>query len=208
MANNQQRHALVGPADLWQMKREFQITYLRNSGLQPEHYLFDIGCGTLRGGVPLIQHLDAGRYFGLEIRADVLAEGLLEIKENALDAKRPCLIYGGDLAALRLATRFDFIWAFSVLIHLSDEILDDCLGFVSAQLAPAGSFHANVNVGARREWRWMGFPVTRRPMEFYQSRAEKSGLTVADVGALGELGHISGDPAGDAQRMLRFSKAD
>ena len=64
----ERRHSLVGPPDLWEMKREFQIRFLRQAGLSPEHYLLDIGCGTLRGGIPLIDYLETGHYFGLESR--------------------------------------------------------------------------------------------------------------------------------------------
>ena len=31
----ERRHALVGPANLWKMKRDFQIQFLRDMGLKP-----------------------------------------------------------------------------------------------------------------------------------------------------------------------------
>lgn len=65
-SRKERRHALVGPARLWKMKREFQIRFLRDMALKPEHYVFDIGCGTLRGGLPIIQYLDSGRILALK----------------------------------------------------------------------------------------------------------------------------------------------
>ena len=52
------RHGLVGRPELWQQKRDFQIAFLREHGLLPAHVLVDLGCGTLRGGIPIIAYLD------------------------------------------------------------------------------------------------------------------------------------------------------
>ena len=60
--SKERRHAMVGPAKLWKMKRDFQIKFLKKSGLLPKHYLLDIGCGTLRGGIPFIEYLDEKKY--------------------------------------------------------------------------------------------------------------------------------------------------
>ena len=78
------RHGMVGPADLWEMKRRFQIEFLKGVGLQPHHHLLDLGCGTMRGGIPLIQYLDVGHYTGVDVRPAVLEEGCREIEENGL----------------------------------------------------------------------------------------------------------------------------
>ena len=71
----ERRHSLVGPPKLWKLKRDFQINFLKNAGLEPQHYLLDIGCGTLRGGIPLIDYLNVGNYTGIERRRKVLEEG-------------------------------------------------------------------------------------------------------------------------------------
>jgi T5SS/PEP-CTERM-associated repeat protein len=70
-----------------------------------------------------------------------------------------------------------------------------------------GSFHANVNIGDRAEGSWQGFPVVSRSLEFYNTEAAaRNGLTVRDLGTLGDLGHQSGFKLQDAQRMLEFRK--
>ena len=99
------RHALVGPPDLWEMKRQFQIDFLRGVGLQPQHRLLDLGCGTLRGGIPLIAHLDPGNYAGVEVRRDVLDEGRRELAEAGLAGKSPQLVHCERLAVLDLGRR-------------------------------------------------------------------------------------------------------
>ncbi len=199
------RHSLVGTAHLWKQKRDFQFHYLKGAGLEPRHYLLDIGCGTLRGGIPLIRHLDEGHYHGIETRAEVLEEGRKELADAGLEGKNPTLIVAEDLRAVDLGRTFDFIWAFSVLFHMTDEILDACLAMVAKHL-DAGSFHANVNIGDRAERRWQGFPVVFRSLEFYTEAAERNGMSVWDLGILRDFGHRARIRVQDEQRMLEFRK--
>jgi SAM-dependent methyltransferase len=201
----ERRHALVGPARLWQVKRDFQIAFLRDHGLRPGDRLADIGCGTLRGGIPIIDYLDAGNYHGFEVRAHVLDEGRRELAASGLEHKRPVLAQCDDLGAVAFDERFDVIWGFSVLIHMSDDVLDRALAFVARHLAPAGVFYANVSFEARPDGQWQGFPVVHRPWEFYRDAAARHGLAVEQLGTLSSLGHA---PAlGDSQMMLRFARA-
>ncbi len=205
-AASELRHALVGPADLWQMKRQFQIEFLRARGLQPGNYLLDLGCGTLRGGIPLIDYLHEGHYTGLEVRADVLAEGRQELAEAGLLGKNPTLMQCDRLDSLDLPVRFDFVWAFAVLIHMSDSILETALAAVARHLAPGGCFFGNVNIGGSPEGHWQGFPVVCRSWEYYQAAFLRHGLQVKDIGSLTELGHHHprlGQERMDRQRMLQ-----
>ena len=100
LSKKEQRHYLVGAAHLWEMKQKFQINFLKENGLKPEDKLVDIGCGTLRGGIPLIEYLNEGNYCGLEVRADVLNEGRKELKEEGLENKKPELVHFNDFNEL------------------------------------------------------------------------------------------------------------
>lgn len=203
----ERRHALVGPAAHWELKRDFQIAFLRERGLQPQHRLLDIGCGTLRGGVPLIDYLEPGHYCGLEAREEVLEEGRAELQEAGLTAKAPILICSQDITQASVDMSFDFAWAFSVLIHMSDDISGNTLDFVAAHLTDAGVFYANVNVGVRAEGAWQGFPVVWRSLAFYEEACSTRGLQLEEIGSLRELGHLTGIESQDAQRMLAIKKA-
>ena len=200
------RHSLVGSKRLWKMKRDFQINFLKGVGLRPEHRLLDIGCGTLRGGIPFIEYLDAGNYCGLESRENVLAEAKLELRDSGLENKKPALVHSPDLAALELGRKFDFVWAFSVLIHMNDEILNECLKLVATHLDDQGIFYANVNFGEHHEGSWQGFPVVFRSEDFYKEVAARHNLKVAAIGTLGSLGHDSGVELQDQGQMLKFTK--
>jgi cyclopropane fatty-acyl-phospholipid synthase-like methyltransferase len=202
-----QRHALVGPAHLWKAKRAFQIQFLKQVGLQPHHYLLDIGCGTLRGGVPMIAYLEKGHYFGIESRADVLEEGKQELAQSHLEHKEPILVAASDVSHVNLRQHFDYIWAFSVLIHMTDKILGDCLNLIQSHLAYDGYFYANAKIGPRVDGTWgkfPEFPLVTRSLEFYQEISERNGLHLTDMGPLKALGHSC---TGDEQHMLRIRKA-
>jgi len=204
--NAERRHALVGPADLWKMKRSFQIRFLKEMKLKPEHYLLDIGCGTLRGGIPLIDWLQDGHYFGIETRAKALDEGRRELKEAGLEGKNSTLLLTSDISQLNIELTFDYVWAFSVLIHMTDEILNHTLAFVTKHLSEKGVFYANVNIGdTREEGDWCGFPVVSRTFEFYSHMCAMNGVIVSDLGPLKSLGHVSNVTSQDTQRMLSIT---
>jgi SAM-dependent methyltransferase len=203
----EKRHFKAGPLHLWQMKRDFQIRFLKEAGLQPAHRLLDIGCGTLRGGIPIIAYLQPGHYYGIEARRGVWEEALKELDEAGLQGKEPVLLNSGDLAALKIGATFEFVWAFSVLIHMSDETAADCIGLAAHHLKESGLFYANASIGPRHDnlIGWQGFPVVTRSWEFYQELGQRHGLRISDLGTLASLRHISGIPAVDTQHMLRFA---
>jgi SAM-dependent methyltransferase len=200
------RHSLVGPPDQWKQKRDFQRSFLLGSGLQPSHQLLDIGCGTLRGGIPLIEYLEEGNYVGLEPREKALDKGKAELREAGLSDKEPLLIQG-DTSSAEIARRFDVIWAFSVLFHMTDNVLDDTLRFVQEHLAAKGVFYANVKIGDQEDKEWMDYPVVWRTPEAYETACRNHGLSVEDLGPIGELGHETGDPTQDEQRMLKIQRS-
>jgi SAM-dependent methyltransferase len=200
------RHALVGDARLADMKRAFQIAFLRSSGLRPGHTLLDLGCGTLRGGIPIIAYLEQGHYCGIDIRPEVLVEARKELEESGLSDKAPLLLNTSEAAEKLAGRRFDWIWAFSVLIHLSDDILRDTLPFVERHLADAGTFFANVRIGNDPSGHWQGLPVVTRSLPFYQAEADRVGLATRVVGPLRDLGHVSGRAGQDDQIMLAFTR--
>lgn len=199
------RHSLVGPAKLWRMKRDFQIAFLQQVGLHPSHLLAEIGCGTLRGGIPIIRFLEPGHYTGIEVRPEALVEARQELAETNLLDQNPELILADSLNMLDLNKCFDFIWAFSVLFHMDDDALTDALIFISTHLSPSGAFYANVNIGEHSTGSWQGFPVIWRRLDFYRHAFNEAGLQLDDIGSLYDFGHRSGITEQDSQHILKGS---
>lgn len=189
------------------MKRDFQIAFLRRAGLESHHRFCDLGCGTLRGGIPVIRYLEEGRYFGCDVRAEAIGEGCLEIAEHGLADKNPTVLLSRNFTDFALSWRFDFIWAFSVLFHLEDDMLDRILGFAARHLAADGVFYANVNTGEKSDGAWREFALVTRELSFYEDRCRLHGLDISDIGPLRELGHRTNVASQDEQRMLKITKS-
>ena len=197
----QKRHAHVGAPELYKKSRDFQIKFLKVMRLMPEDYLLDIGCGTLVGGIPIINYLEKSHYYGIETRPDVLEEARKELLASKLTHKMPVLL-SEDISSVNLDKKFNFVWAYAVLIHLKNEILEDCFAFVSSHLSKQGKFYASVNIGNKKDDSWKGFPVVWRTLDFYKKVGSSYGLTVQDIGSRQEFGLAYPDN----QRMLEISK--
>ena len=176
------RRSLAGPIKLWDRQRQFQIAFLKAHGLNPHHILLDYGCGPLRGGIPIIEYLDEGNYYGADISKDALDEAEKELQENELDHKLPTLTHVKNLETLRLHTVFDIIWAFSTAIHMPDDVLGTFLGFCNRHLKKSGVLYMNVNIGKRRTGgRFLDFDTYVRPLKFYGDIVSKRRLKIVAI---------------------------
>lgn len=205
LTKEQKRHKHVGNPKYWQLKQKFQLDFLKKAGLSPTDKLLDIGCGTLRGGIPIIKYLEQTNYYGIEVRKEVLDEGFKEaLEKNAMD-KKPQLILFDNFSDLKIKENFEFVFAFSVLIHMTDDIIEKCFHFVSSHLKPNGSFYANVNLDQSQKGSWQGFPVMHKSKDFYFALAEANDLKMEVKGPLSKFGHNTKDPKQDNQTMLMFT---
>ena len=108
---------------MWDEIGKLQFDFLVERGLRPDHYLLDIGCGSLRGGVHFIRYLSEGHYFGVEKEESLLEAGRsVELKRYALEEKEPQLfaVDDFDLSALPSQVEFDFMLAQSVFTQMEE----------------------------------------------------------------------------------------
>lgn len=105
---SQRRHATLGATPLTDGHDEF--TALEQFGLRPDHVVVDFGCGSLRIGRHLIDYLQTGNYWGLDI-TDVFFSGA------AYDGAKEPHLHVISSATLRRAHRArpDFILIEGVL---------------------------------------------------------------------------------------------
>jgi SAM-dependent methyltransferase len=197
-------HAQVGPPELWDIKRKFQHDFCLEMGLKKKHRFLDIGCGVLRGGIPIISHLYSGRYIGVDVREETIKIAHEELMAHKLVYKKPELLVCEDIGDLPVEGPIDFVWAFSVLFHMHDEILVKCMSTVKRILAADGVFYANVDTSSKLDGSWKGFPKVHRSLETMTALAEDAGFSASSVGALKDLGHVTGKAGQDNQVMLRF----
>ena len=128
---------------LWEELGTLQFEFLRARGLEPHHRLLDIGCGSLRGGVHFVRYLEAGRYTGIDISAEVLRAGQDLLDREGLDDKGARLIHVTDNSFSELAgERFDFLLAQSVLSHLPVAAIGDLFTNVTRVMEPHSRWYA------------------------------------------------------------------
>lgn len=199
---------------LWDELGEWQLRLLLEHGLLPEHYLLDIGCGCLRGGVKFISYLKRGRYFGVDKDPALLKAGL-EIELNRAHlGKSPVLREMADFDFASLGRQFDYALAQSVFTHLPLNSIIRCILYVEKALASGGKFLATFF--ASEESRFVLTPMTHHcldgelqtyldqdPYHYHPSVFSWICHDISlDCEYLGECGHPRD------QRLLVFTKRD
>lgn len=127
---------------MWKEIGKLQFNFLVEQGLRPEHYLIDVGCGSLRGGIHFIRYLESGHYFGIDINKDLLDAGKHELKRNNLAHKSPTLVEMGNFDILSLKQKFDYALAQSVFTHLPLNNIIRCIINIEKSLVQGGRFYA------------------------------------------------------------------
>jgi SAM-dependent methyltransferase len=130
-------------ADPWDETGKPQFEYLVKEGLTPEHYLLDVGCGALRGGIHFIRYLEAGHYVGVDKNKKELDRGRnVKLRKYRLRDKRPVLVEMADFDFPSLDQSFDYALAQSVFTHLPLNGILRCVLKIDKVLVPGGRFYA------------------------------------------------------------------
>jgi len=138
------RELVIG-AESWDAGGQAQFDFLKARGLQPHHYVLDMGCGPFRLGVRLIDYLEPEHYVGVDARQEALDAGIAdELGAPRVAEKRPTLLCCSDfdLGSLPSELRFDFGWSYSVLTHLDAGRVTACVRAVVGRLARSGVYYA------------------------------------------------------------------
>jgi hypothetical protein len=107
------------------------------NGLRPEHTCIDYGCGSLRVGRHLIDYLDPGHYWGLDIVSDFYEAGKNLLPPGTLDEKRPELHVVSLHSILKARhAQPDFVFSFAVLKHVPPEELERFFANITALMGP------------------------------------------------------------------------
>lgn len=167
--------------------RRFQFALIQSLGLKPKSKLLEIGCGPLTLGIPVIGYLDPGGYVGVDVRPEVADQAWIQIGKHGLSAKNPRLVISSDFASKEISEAFDFVWSFSVMYHLTDELVARLFEVVAARLKAEGRFFGQINTSSE-ESTWLQFPFLKRQPDFYKALSARNGLSMSVVGSLGDLG--------------------
>jgi hypothetical protein len=128
---------------LWDVLGRLQFDFLLAQGLRPHHYLLDIGCGCLRGGVHFIRYLEPGHYLGIDKEPALLEAGVArELGRDLFESRRPRLLASADFDFAQFGQLVDFALAQSVFTHLPPPHIRACLGRLRPCTGPGGCFFA------------------------------------------------------------------
>jgi hypothetical protein len=115
------------------------LDILLTHGLKPGHVVVDYGCGSFRLGKALIQYLDPGHYWGLDVIDDFLESGMALLEPEFKAEKRPNarVINDANLAEAARAQP-DFIISWHVCSKVPPNRLVDYFGKIVALMNPTG----------------------------------------------------------------------
>jgi ABC-type polysaccharide/polyol phosphate transport system ATPase subunit/SAM-dependent methyltransferase len=126
----------------WDTTGALQLDFLRSQGLRPEHYLLDVGCGSLRAGVRLIPYLEPGHYLGLDSSQELIKAGLeIELPRIGGDRRNAVFVIN-DRFDLTSLPPIDFAIAHALFPFVSLNVVALCIASVVRKLAPGGRFYA------------------------------------------------------------------
>lgn len=127
---------------MWEAMGELQLKFMKEQGLQPDHELLDVGCGSLRGGLYYIKYLQDGKYSGFDINPSLIRAGEAELKKANLISKKPMLLVNDNFQFPLFKKKFDYAIAQSVFTHLPVNVIQRCLINMEKVLNPGGKFYA------------------------------------------------------------------
>jgi len=131
-----------GVGGLWETVGQLQFDFLVKEGLKPNHFLLDVGCGSLRGGVFFIKYLQKGHYFGIDKNPKFLEGGKIELDENDLLDKIPVLELMDNFEFDQLNQTFHYGIAQSIFTHIEEKKIKQCLIQIDQVLEKNGKFYA------------------------------------------------------------------
>lgn len=163
----------VGAAKDWERHGNLQARFLISQGLMPQHQLLEIGCGTGRLARKVVPYLRPGHYAGIDLSPAAIAA-----------ARELSVAEGWDRQSPKFDTRwpqgtFEYLWAFSVTIHLPAEQLRLMMQRARTAMRFSSRFYFSYVPEARDER--TGFKQFRHTLETYQRAAADAGLTFDQV---------------------------
>lgn len=152
----------VGPSEKFDLISAVQFNLLTFLDLREDHYLLDIGCGSLRAGKLFIPFLLPGRYYGIEPEQWLIDEGIRnELGEDILGVKKPVFSNDKDFTLSAFDRKFDYILAHSIFSHAAERQISRCLSEARKVMKPTSLFIATFAKGdddySGDEWVYPGF---------------------------------------------------
>lgn len=131
---------------MWDEMGKLQEEFLVGQGLRPSDRFLDVGCGSLRAGVRLVDFLEPGHYHGIDISHQVLVAGHQhELTQQQRERLPAANLRATDRFDADFGVPFDMAIAQSLFTHISLNHIRLCLFRVAKVMRGGGKFFATFN---------------------------------------------------------------
>jgi len=131
------------PGGHWAEAGWWQYEFLKREGLRPGHYVADVGCGSLAGGIHLLPYMDQDHYWGIESNRPLFEAGVNEeLARAGVAADRGHFVINDRFDISDIPHRFDLAIAPSLFARLPLNAVARVMVNVTRHLAPNGRFFA------------------------------------------------------------------
>jgi SAM-dependent methyltransferase len=125
----------------WDEEGAWVFDYLRTHDLRPDHYVLDMGCGSLSAAARLLPFMEQSHYWGFEKNVELFVAGVqIELPRAGVRPERGHFLVNDDFDLSSAPNAFDLAIASSLLRRLPLNAVARCFASVIRKLAPGGTF--------------------------------------------------------------------
>ena len=139
------------------------LNLLKKYGLKKDSTFLDYGCGYGRIGIPVINYINKGNYFGIDLSKERIRIAKDYAKESKLDIKAPVFLpsFKKSLSDLCNTKKFDCILIYTVLCHNTPKEVEKILKEVKQFITKDGKIFIDyVNPNNEENYmRFLGFKI-------------------------------------------------
>lgn len=191
----------------WDEEGDWVFEFLRRNGLTPEHYVLDVGCGSLNKAARLLPFMEQNHYWGFERNVDLFVAGVqIELPRRGVRPERGHFVHDNDFDFTQIPHEFDLAIASGFVRRLSLNAIARCLAGVVRKLAPGGRFFLtwpdNPDPSSFEPIRQPDGTVTYPDREPFHYSFETLAAIASTVGARAERLPDADHPHGEAVLVL------
>lgn len=130
-----------GDADF---EEKHQPGVLKLLGLKPEHKFLDLACGCLRGTINIIDYLNDDNFYGADISRPMIHFANERVIKKGIQHKPHLIKIDSFDDLVTLNTKFDFIFAASLVTHLYKDDIAKMFCAIKSILNKNGVFYFSI----------------------------------------------------------------